>query len=215
MGGEGSGGAALSFQPSALSFQPSALSFQCSSVVSSQSGQSQFLGRFLVFSEDLHHGFALSLVDLGQGVLHQWAVFKAAVAQHFAEAERAVAEQDLDILEALVVVGDRDVDAVGSLLHLAEQVGGLFPVAGGVFLQAELGHLVNQLRVEKALVAGLGLAGLDRKRIDGLLIEGLVVEPRGERRKRCHSDKHEDCERHPGWHEEPPAIAVKPHAVTI
>ena len=43
------------------------------------------------FSEDLHHGILLGLIDLGQGLLHQRAVFIVARVQHLIQAESGVA----------------------------------------------------------------------------------------------------------------------------
>ena len=71
-------------------------------------------GRGLFF-EDLHHGFGLGLVDLGQGLLHQGPIFERAGMQQLGEAERRVAEEDLGVLQALVIVGKRQVNLVGEV----------------------------------------------------------------------------------------------------
>ncbi len=56
--------------------------------------------------EDLHHGLVVGLVDLGQGLLKQWAVLIATGVKHLVEAESGVAQEDLSVLQPLVVVGD-------------------------------------------------------------------------------------------------------------
>ena len=64
--------------------------------------------------------------------LDQRAVFKAAAVQHFVQAEGGVAQQDLGILDALVVVGHGEVNLVGHLLDMLEHAGGVLHIAGGV-----------------------------------------------------------------------------------
>ena len=61
-------------------------------------------GAATLFAEDLQHGFILRLIDLGEGRSDERLVFKAAVVQHLGEPESGVAEQNLGILVALVVV---------------------------------------------------------------------------------------------------------------
>ena len=53
---------------------------------------------------------SLRLGHLRQGLLHERAIFNVAGLQHLVEAEGGVAEQDLGILEALVVVGEGEMD---------------------------------------------------------------------------------------------------------
>ena len=67
-------------------------------------------------------------------------------------------------------------DLVRKFLDLLQQGGGMIHVARGILPHAELGHLVHQLGIEETLFPRLRLAGLDCQRIDGLLVEGFVVE---------------------------------------
>jgi hypothetical protein len=97
----------------------------------------------LLFAEDLHHGFVLGLVDLGEGLGDEGAVVEAAVVEHLIEAEGGVAEEDLGVFEALVVVCHGEVDFVGEALDLLEEAGGLVTVSGGILMEAELGHFVE------------------------------------------------------------------------
>jgi hypothetical protein len=69
--------------------------------------------------------------------------------------------QHLGVLEALGVAGEVDVDEVGEVVDLFERGGGLFVVAVGDLLAGLLGHGVNELGVEVALLAGVGLAGAE------------------------------------------------------
>jgi hypothetical protein len=49
-------------------------------------------------------------------------------------------------------------------------------IPGRVFLQTQLGHLVHNLGVEETLLAGLGLAGADFKRCNGLGVCGICID---------------------------------------
>jgi hypothetical protein len=133
-------------------------------------------GQVLLFSEDLHHGFILGLIDLSQGLCHQGTVFKAAVVQHLVEPEGGVAEQDLSVLKAFVVLGHGEMDLVRQYLNLLQQASGFLFIAGSILVDAEFGHLVDQLGVEETLFAGLGLEDFGLKSVDALLIDGFVVE---------------------------------------
>ncbi len=64
---------------------------------------------------------------------------------------------------------------------MLEQGVGLLHVAGGVLLQAELGHLVDEFGVKVALLAGLGLIDFGFKRGDAFLVGGLLRQGRTQR----------------------------------
>ena len=64
----------------------------------------------------------MRLGHLRQGLLHERAVFGAAGVQHFVEAEGRVAQQDFGVLEALVVVGQGEMDFLRDLLDALEQM---------------------------------------------------------------------------------------------
>jgi hypothetical protein len=67
---------------------------------------------------------------------------------------------------------------------------------------------MQQLSIEKILLAGLGLAGPEFKRIDGLLIGYFIVRAGGTRGDYGHGENNEECRSHEP-HEEPP-LAVLP-----
>ena len=102
-----------------------------------------FLGRGGLLAEDLQHGFALSLIHLGKGLLNQCGVVKVAGVEHFREAEGRVAQENLGVLEPLIVVGHGQMDFMSQLLDPFQQRCGLVYIAGRVLAYAELGHLVH------------------------------------------------------------------------
>jgi hypothetical protein len=81
-----------------------------------------------LFAEDLHHGFALSLVHLCESLRDQRAILLAAVVEHLTKAECGVPEQDLCIPEALVVVRNGEVDFMCQELDTLQHTGGVFHI---------------------------------------------------------------------------------------
>jgi len=132
-----------------------------------------------LFVEDLQHGFVLGLIDLGEGFGNQWLIVETAVVEHLGQAEGGVAEQNLGVLEAPVVVGHGQVDFMGQRLHLLQEPGSFLILSGGVLMKAELGHLVHKLGIEEALLARLGLEDFRLEGVDALLVDGLVVKAGG------------------------------------
>ena len=100
---------------------------------------------------------------------------EAAVVKHLSQAESGVPQQDLGVLEPLVVFADAEVHFVGDRLDLFEQNAGLVDVAGGILLQAEFRHLVNEFGIEEALLAWLCLRNPGLKGGKAVLIDGLIV----------------------------------------
>jgi len=128
-----------------------------------------------LFPKYLQHGLVLGGVELGECLLHERAIFKAAFVQQFVEPERRVAQQNLGILQLPIIACEGHVDAMGKFLRALQQAGGTLNVSSGDLLGAELDHLVNKLRVKEALFLWLGLAGAQFQSIEGLLIGDLVV----------------------------------------
>ncbi len=86
---------------------------------------------------------------------HERPIFNAAGVEHLTEPEGGLAQHDLGVLEALVVVCQREMDLLCDALDPLEQAIGLGDVAGLVLADAQLGHLLHELGVEEALVARL------------------------------------------------------------
>jgi hypothetical protein len=130
---------------------------------------------FQLFFEDGEHGFAFGAVHLGESGFDDFAIVGTAVMEELSKAEGAVAEEDLGVFEALIVIGHAEVELVGEVLNLLKEVGGLIGVASRILLHAEFGHLVDELGVEEALLAGLSGWDTGLKGGDGGLINGFVV----------------------------------------
>jgi hypothetical protein len=62
---------------------------------------------------------------------------------------------------------------------MLEHGGCLFDVAGGILLDAQLGHLMDQLGVEETLLARLRLIGARLKGLDALDVHRFVVDSGG------------------------------------
>ena len=94
-----------------------------------------------------------------------------------------------------------------NLLDLLEQAGGLGHVAGRILANAELGHLLDELGIEEALLARLGLVGPASRASmlcwsDGIAVGGggaqradgqAQYEDRGDRNHSPHRDLHMRC----------------------
>src|SRR6266581_2337883 len=113
-------------------------------------------------------------------------------------------QENFGVFDTLVVVSGPKVHFVSDLLHFPQQATRFFDIAGGILLQAELSHLVDELSIEEALLAGLSLVNPLLQGGDGILIEWLIV---GRGRKRGNRERGEDNEHR--WqnvrsHKEPP-----------
>src|SRR5271154_4284676 len=73
--------------------------------------------------------------------------------------EGSVPHEDLGVLEPLAVVGHAYVNLGGVLLDGVDSARGLCGVACGQLPTGQLGHLVDELGVEEALLARTSLAG--------------------------------------------------------
>ena len=70
--------------------------------------------------------------------------------------------------------------------------GGLLIVSSGVLMEAELGHFVEELGVEEALLAGLGLEDFGLEGVNALLVDGFVVKAGRKGGLTTQSDKSRD-----------------------
>ena len=83
--------------------------------------------------------------------------------------------QQFGTLEAFGVAGEAEMDEFGVVLYLLEGCTGLIDVTIEHLLAGNLGHGVDEFRVEETLLAGLGLLGLKFETGEGLGVgKGLV-----------------------------------------
>jgi hypothetical protein len=109
--------------------------------------------------EDLGQELVVDLVELLEGVLDGVAIGAGDEVEDLREAVAGAVHELLGVLDALGVAGEVDVDEVSVEVDLFESGRGLLGVAGGNLLASLLGHGVDELSVEEALLAGIGLAG--------------------------------------------------------
>ena len=63
-----------------------------------------------LFTKDLHHGLGLELIQIGEGLLYERAVFVRARMEEFVKAEGGVPEENLGVFEPFFVVGHGQMD---------------------------------------------------------------------------------------------------------
>jgi hypothetical protein len=175
--------------------------------------------------KDLHHGFVFGLIHLGKRLLDKRSIFEAAGMQHFREPESRVAEKNLGIFEPLVVIGHREVNPVGKQLDLLQKIAGLIYIAGRIFAQTELRHLMDELGIKETLFLRLCLGSLCLECRNAILIGNFFVRGVGASGYCEHREKEEHRHRDLNAHEEPPLLrkperlvcmaTALPHAVTI
>ena len=113
--------------------------------------------------EYLGQEFVIDLIQLLESVLQSDFVGAGYEVENLSEAEGGVVHYLLGVLESLGIVGEVDVDEVGVTVDLGEGVGGLFCVTVGDLSASLPGHGVDELGIEEALLAGIGLAGAQLK----------------------------------------------------
>jgi hypothetical protein len=189
-----------------------------------QNHEEEITARYL-FLENLHHGFVFGLIHLGKRLLHKRPIFEAAGMQHFRESESRVAKKNLRIFEPLVVIGHREVNSVGDLLNLFKKIAGLIKIAGRIFAQTELRHLMDEFSVKETLFLRLCLGSLCLECRNALLIGDFFVRGVGASGYCKRREEEEHRQRDLNAHEEPPLLrkperlvclaTALPHAVTI
>jgi len=97
-----------------------------------------------------------------------------------AELVGGVVHQQLGALEAFGVVGEAEVDELSVVLYLLESGAGLIDVAIEHLLACDLGHGVDELRVEETLIAWVGLFGAEFELAEGLSVGKFFVDGRGQ-----------------------------------
>jgi hypothetical protein len=96
----------------------------------------------------------------------------------FPETVGGAVKKHLGVLDALGIVGEADVDELGVLADLLEGGAGLVDIAVEHLSAGDLGHGVDQLRVEEALIARACLLGADLQLREGLRV-GEVIDVAG------------------------------------
>jgi hypothetical protein len=129
----------------------------------------------------------VNLIELFEGDLEGGLVFAGGSVKIFAEAIGGVVEEHLGVLEALAVAGEIHVDQLRVVVDLLKSVTGLVNVAVQHLLSSNLGHGVDELGVEEALVAGAGLLGSNFELGQGLGVGKIAVD-RGGGRERAWSE---------------------------
>ena len=88
--------------------------------------------------------------------------------EELAEAVGGVVQQLLGVLQAIAVAGEIELNEVRVLVDLPERRRGVVGVVGGDLRGGLLGEAVDQLGVEKALLAWLGVGGAEFEPGEGL-----------------------------------------------
>ena len=123
----------------------------------------------------------MDLIELLEGGLESVLIFSRGFAEILAETIGGVVHEHLGVLDALAVAGEIHVDQLRVVVDLLKSVTGLVDVAVEHLLAGNLGHGVDELGVEKALVAGAGLLGSKFELGEGLGVGEIVVNGGGMR----------------------------------
>ena len=93
--------------------------------------------------------------------MHGGAVVAADQVEELAEAECGVVQQLLGVLQAIAVAGEAALNELRVLVDLPERRRGVVRIVGGELRGGLLGEAVDQLGVEEALLAWLGVGGAE------------------------------------------------------
>jgi len=137
--------------------------------------------RFLVF-HDFGEEFFVDLIELLEGGLEGVLVFAGSFVEILAEPVGGVVEEHLGVLEAFAVVGHIHVNQLGVVIDLLEGGTGLVDVAVEHLAAGDLGHGIDELCIEEALVARTSLLGALLQLGEGLGVEKIVRVAGGVRR---------------------------------
>jgi hypothetical protein len=129
---------------------------------------------FLVF-EDFGEELFVDLVELFQSDFEGVLIFARSFAEIFRETIGGVVHEHLGVLETLAVAGHIHVDELRVLVDLPEGCAGLVDVAVEHLPAGHLGHGVDELCVEEALVARTGLLGAEFELGQGLCIRNIFI----------------------------------------
>ena len=129
----------------------------------------------LIMQEDLGEELVVDVVELRERGLKGGSILAGGFMEVFGEAIGGVMHEELGVLQAFGVVGEAEMDELRVVLDLFEGGAGLVDVAVEELFAGDLGHGVDELGVEEALVAGTGLLGAEFELAEGLGVgEGFV-----------------------------------------
>ena len=137
--------------------------------------------------EDFGEEFLVNLIELFEGDLEGGLVFAGGSVEILAEAIGGVVEKHLGVLEPFAIAGEIHVDQLRVVVDFLKGVTGLVNVALKHLLAGNLGHGMDELGVEEALVAGAGLLGSNFELGQGLSV-GKIVVNRGDVRRRARGE---------------------------
>ena len=117
--------------------------------------------------EDLGEELVVELAELTECVLDGGAVVSVDQMEELAEAVGGVVQQLLGVLQAIAVVGEAALNEVRVLVDLPEGCRGVVGVVCSELCGGLHGEAVDQLGVEEALLAWLGLGGAVFEAVEG------------------------------------------------
>lgn len=124
--------------------------------------------------EDLQHGFIFGPIHLRQCLRDERPIFETTGMKHFIQSKRGMPKKNFSVFEPLVVIGHREVHSVRDFLDLFQKVAGFVDIARRILAHTEFGHLVDQLSIEKTLLARLSLRDFCLQRRNALLIGNFL-----------------------------------------
>jgi hypothetical protein len=127
--------------------------------------------------------FVVALVELLEGGLEGVLSFGGGFAQIFPETIGGLVHEHLGVLDAFAVIGEIHVDQLRVVVDFLKGVTGLVDFAVEHLSSGNLGHGVDELGVEEALVAGASLLGSEFELGEGLGVGKVVVHGGGVRER--------------------------------
>jgi hypothetical protein len=147
----------------------------------------------LVF-EDFGKEFFVHLIELLEGGLEGVLIFAGGFVEKFSETIGGAVHEHLGVLDAFAVAGEIHVDELRVVVDLLEGGAGLVDVTIKHLLAGDLGHGVDELCVEEALVARACLLGTKFELSEHLgageiVVVGGGVDRSAERKKQRYRKK--------------------------
>ena len=134
--------------------------------------------------EDLGEEFILHLVELCESSLEHRTVLAWRRVEVFAQPVGGVVHQHLSVLDPLGISRQAQVDQMSVVVHLTQGGAGLFVFACKHLLSSKLGHRVDQLCIEEALLARRCLLGAKFELADCLgILRSFFVGSSGRERE--------------------------------
>jgi hypothetical protein len=126
--------------------------------------------------EDLIEQLILNLIKLPERGLDGGSVVFGGQVKHLGEAAGRMMHQHLGIFQTPGVLFQAGLNKPGIAIDLFECRSGLIVVSVGDLPDGHLGHRMDQLRVEKTLVARIGLLSAQLKLAQGLSVGNTFVD---------------------------------------